>query len=116
MLLSERPADIYTYSCIANRLCNGGAGVGQRGGGGSAFSNLKPGMIIIVKQMGANSYAIRSIPEICGGFQAEEVQTGRVLSIQGGFDVVGSSYNRLHTGIDRCRCPLLCLAGGGGWQ
>jgi penicillin-binding protein 1A len=66
----------------------------KRGGGGSAFSNLKPGMIIIVKQLGANSYAIRSIPEIGGGFLAEEVHTGRVLAMQGGFDVIGSSYNR----------------------
>jgi len=66
----------------------------KRGGGGSAFSNLRPGMIIIVKQMGANSYALRSIPEVGGGFLAEEVHTGRVLAMQGGFDVVGSSYNR----------------------
>ncbi|RIX32001.1 penicillin-binding protein 1A [Sphingomonas edaphi] len=66
----------------------------KRGGGGSAFSNLRPGMVIIVKQLGANSYAIRSIPEIGGGFVAEEVRTGRVLAMQGGFDVVGSSYNR----------------------
>jgi len=66
----------------------------KRGGGGTAFDNLHPGMIIIVKQDGANSYAIRSIPEIGGGFVAEEVHTGRVLAMQGGFDVVGSSYNR----------------------
>ncbi len=66
----------------------------KRGGGGSAFSNLRPGMIIIVKQLGLDSYAIRSIPEIGGGFLAEEVHTGRVLAMQGGFDVVGSSYNR----------------------
>jgi penicillin-binding protein 1A len=66
----------------------------KRGGGGSAFSNLRPGMIIIVKQLGTNSYAIRSIPEVGGGFVAEEVRTGRVLAMQGGFDVIGSSYNR----------------------
>jgi penicillin-binding protein 1A len=66
----------------------------KRGGGGSAYSNLRPGMIIIVKQMGANSYALRSIPEIGGAFLAEEVHSGRVLAMQGGFDVVGSSYNR----------------------
>ncbi|MGH6707293.1 MAG: penicillin-binding protein 1A [Sphingomicrobium sp.] len=66
----------------------------KRGGGGSAFSNLRAGMIIIVKQLGANSYAIRSIPEVGGGFLAEEVHTGRVLAMQGGFDVIGSSYNR----------------------
>ncbi|MGH6729185.1 MAG: penicillin-binding protein 1A, partial [Sphingomicrobium sp.] len=66
----------------------------KRGGGGSAFSNLRAGMIIIVKQLGASSYAIRSIPEVGGGFLAEEVHTGRVLAMQGGFDVIGSSYNR----------------------
>ena len=29
-------------------------------------------MIIIVKQLGLNSYALRSIPEVGGGFVAEE--------------------------------------------
>ncbi|WP_398286299.1 penicillin-binding protein 1A [Sphingomonas daechungensis] len=66
----------------------------KRGGGGTAFENLRPGMIIIVKQLGTNSYALRSIPEVGGGFLAEEVRTGRVLAMQGGFDVIGSSYNR----------------------
>jgi len=66
----------------------------KRGGGGTAFSNLRPGMIIIVKQLGADSYALRSIPQIGGGFIAEEVRTGRILAMQGGFDVIGSSYNR----------------------
>jgi penicillin-binding protein 1A len=65
-----------------------------RGGGGTAFNALRPGMIIIVKQLGLNSYALRSIPEIGGGFVAEEVHTGRVMAMQGGFDVIGSSYNR----------------------
>jgi len=66
----------------------------KRGGGGTAFDNLRPGMVIIVKQDGASTYALRSIPEIGGGFVAEEVRTGRVLAMQGGFDVIGSSYNR----------------------
>jgi len=51
-------------------------------------------MIIIVKQMGRDSYALRSIPEIGGGFVAQEVHSGRVLAMQGGFDVIGSSFNR----------------------
>ena len=34
------------------------------------------------------------MPEISGGMLVEEVHTGRVLAMQGGFDVVGSSYNR----------------------
>ncbi len=66
----------------------------KRGGGGAAFGFLKPGMIIIVKQMGRDSYALRSIPEIGGGFVAQEVHSGRVLAMQGGFDVIGSSFNR----------------------
>jgi penicillin-binding protein 1A len=66
----------------------------KRGTGGAAFTYLRPGMIVIVKKVGADSYALRSIPEIGGGFVAEEVHTGRVMAMQGGFDVVGSSYNR----------------------
>jgi penicillin-binding protein 1A len=65
-----------------------------RGQGGAAFDALKPGMVIIVKQGDNGVYALRSIPEVSGGMVAEEVHTGRVLAMQGGFDVVGSSYNR----------------------
>jgi penicillin-binding protein 1A len=65
-----------------------------RGVGGAAFDSLKPGMVIIVKQTGPGTYQLRSVPEISGGMLAEEVHTGRVLAMQGGFDVVGSSYNR----------------------
>ncbi len=66
----------------------------KRGVGGAAFGYLRPGMVIIVKRVGLSSYALRSIPEIGGGFVAEEVHTGRVMAMHGGFDVVGSSYNR----------------------
>ena len=66
----------------------------KRGGGGSAFSNLRPGMVIIVKELEGGGYGLRSIPEVSGGMVAEEVHTGRVLAMQGGFDVIGSSYNR----------------------
>ena len=65
-----------------------------RGVGGAAFDALKPGMIIIVKQTGPGAYQLKSVPSISGGMVAEEVHTGRVLAMQGGFDVVGSSYNR----------------------
>ncbi len=66
----------------------------KRGVGGTAFDYLTSGMIIIVKQEGPDNYVLRSVPQIGGGFVAEEVHTGRVLAMQGGFDVVGSSYNR----------------------
>ncbi len=108
----------------------------KRGGGGAAFGYLKPGMIIIVKQMGLDSYALRSIPEVSGGMVAEEVRTGRVLAMQGGFDSIGASYNRAvqalrqpgsafkpivyrgrarkrhDAGVDHRRCAILRVAGG----
>ncbi|MEO7365154.1 MAG: PBP1A family penicillin-binding protein [Sphingomicrobium sp.] len=66
----------------------------KRGVGGAAFGYFRPGMIIIVKKIGGESYALRSIPEVSGGMVAEEVRTGRVMAIQGGFDAIGASYNR----------------------
>ncbi|MCJ8190514.1 penicillin-binding protein 1A [Sphingomicrobium aestuariivivum] len=65
-----------------------------RGGGGIAFDQFRPGMIIVVKDEGDGSFALRSIPEVGGAFVAQEVDTGRVLAMQGGFDVLGSSFNR----------------------
>jgi len=70
------------------------ASMPKRGGGGSAFDNFRPGMVIIVKGDGAGNYALRSVPLVSGGMLAEEVHTGRILAMQGGFDVIGSSYNR----------------------
>ena len=66
----------------------------KRGAGGAAFGYFRPGMIIIVKKTAGDSYALRSIPEVSGGMVAEEVRTGRVLAMQGGFDSIGASYNR----------------------
>src|SRR5206468_4652909 len=71
-----------------------GASIPVRGVGGSAFDSLKPGMVVIVKQTAPGTYALRSAPKISGGMLVEEVHTGRVLAMQGGFDVLGSSYNR----------------------
>jgi penicillin-binding protein 1A len=65
-----------------------------RGVGTPAFDALKPGMVIIVKEAGPGSWQLKSVPEISGGMVAEEVHTGRVLAMQGGFDVLGSPYNR----------------------
>jgi penicillin-binding protein 1A len=65
----------------------------KRGVGGAAFDFLRRGMIIAVKEEGG-VYALRSVPEVSGGFVAEQVATGRVLAMQGGFDVRGGSFNR----------------------
>ena len=73
---------------------SGDAAMPKRGVGGRAFDFLEPGMVVIAKQVAGNSYALRSVPEVSGGMLAEEVHTGRVLAMQGGFDVIGSSYNR----------------------
>ena len=70
------------------------ASMPKRGVGGSAFDFLRPGMVIIVKQNDGGTYTLRSVPQVSGGMVVEEVHTGRVLAMQGGFDVVGSSYNR----------------------
>ncbi|HEX6742064.1 MAG TPA: PBP1A family penicillin-binding protein [Sphingomicrobium sp.] len=70
------------------------AAMPKRGTSTTAFNALTPGMVIIVKEMAPGSYALRSVPEVSGGMVAEEVHTGRVLAMQGGFDVIGSSYNR----------------------
>jgi penicillin-binding protein 1A len=75
-------------------LAASAASMPKAGGGGSAFSNFRPGMIIVVKDNGGGSYELRSIPRVSGGMLAEEVHTGRVLAMQGGFDVIGSPYNR----------------------
>jgi penicillin-binding protein 1A len=74
-------------------LPSGAASMPKRGTGTPAFNFLRPGMIIAVKREGSG-YLLRSVPEISGGIVAQEVATGRVLAIQGGFDVRGSSFNR----------------------
>jgi penicillin-binding protein 1A len=75
-------------------LPRSGALMPKRGVGGTAFDYLRPGMVIIVKQEGPGNYVLRSVPQVGGGFVAEEVHTGRVLAMQGGFDVIGSDFNR----------------------
>jgi penicillin-binding protein 1A len=69
------------------------ASMPKRGTGETAFSALRRGSIIAVEPQGG-AFALRSIPEISGGFVAEEVGTGRILAMQGGFDARLSDFNR----------------------
>jgi len=69
------------------------AAMPKRGTGTAAFDFLNPGMIVAVKREG-DGYALRSIPEVKGGMVVEEVATGRVLAMQGGFDARGDDFNR----------------------
>lgn len=65
----------------------------RRGGGGTAFSLLKPGDVIPVKQE-AGVYALRQIPEVSGGMVVQDPHTGRILAMVGGFDNRRSEFNR----------------------
>jgi penicillin-binding protein 1A len=65
----------------------------ERNGGGTAFSTMKPGDVIPVAQSGAQ-WTLQKIPEVSGGMVAEQVATGRVIAMQGGFDSRNASFNR----------------------
>ncbi|PZU09420.1 MAG: penicillin-binding protein [Sphingobium sp.] len=71
----------------------GAAQTPYRRTGGPAFSALKAGDLIVVTRNGGN-WALRNIPEVSGGMVAEEVHSGRIRAMQGGFDSRLSSYNR----------------------
>jgi penicillin-binding protein 1A len=74
-------------------LSSSAAAMPKRGTGTPAFSFLRPGMVIVVKQE-PGGYVLRSVPEIRGGMVVEEVSTGRVLALHGGWDARGDDFNR----------------------
>jgi penicillin-binding protein 1A len=65
----------------------------RRGTSTPAFSALKTGDVIAVKQEGG-AWSLRSIPEVSGGMVVQDPNTGRVLAMQGGFDSRLASFNR----------------------
>ncbi len=62
--------------------------------GGTAFSRMRAGDVIIVKPTGGSSYALRSIPGISGGMVVQDPNSGRIFAMQGGFDSGLSPFNR----------------------
>src|SRR3546814_8736172 len=76
------------------RLPASSAGMRYRKTGGSAFSAMRPGQLIVVKSTGGDRYALRNIPEVSGGMVVESPHSGRIYAMQGGFDVRLSSFNR----------------------
>ena len=54
---------------------------------------LKVGHVTAVAPSG-NAWAVRTVPEVQGGFVAQDPNTGRVLAMQGGFDFRLSDFNR----------------------
>ncbi len=54
---------------------------------------LKIGDVIAVGPQG-NGWSVRAVPEVSGGFLAEDPNNGRVLAMQGGFDFRLGDFNR----------------------
>jgi penicillin-binding protein 1A len=67
---------------------------------GSLSDNLNVGDVVYVRRVTADSdgshirWSLRQIPEVQGGFMAMDVNTGRVIAMQGGFSYQHSVFNR----------------------
>lgn len=69
---------------------------------GSFADNFKVGDVVHVRKMtegdngtgGFIRWTLRQVPEVQGGFMAMDVNTGRVLAMQGGFSYQHSVFNR----------------------
>jgi len=65
---------------------------------GSFADNMKRGDVVLVmpvkKEGAVTHWSLRQIPEVQGGFVAMDVNTGRVISMQGGFSYQHSVFNR----------------------
>ncbi|KUF08811.1 penicillin-binding protein 1A [Pseudoponticoccus marisrubri] len=67
---------------------------------GNLFENFDEGDVIHVRQMTDDSsgaflrWSLRQVPKVQGGFMAMDVNTGRVIAMQGGFSYQHSVFNR----------------------
>ncbi|MEL6565133.1 MAG: PBP1A family penicillin-binding protein [Pseudomonadota bacterium] len=67
---------------------------------GNFFDNFEVGDVVHVRAMTADSdgsflrWSLRQVPQVQGGFVAMDVNTGRVISMQGGFSYQHSVFNR----------------------
>jgi penicillin-binding protein 1A len=67
---------------------------------GSFKDNFEPGDVVHVRRMTADDdgafirWSLRQVPEVQGGFMAMDVNTGRVIAMQGGFSYQHSVFNR----------------------
>ncbi|SEW16081.1 penicillin-binding protein 1A [Cognatiyoonia koreensis] len=67
---------------------------------GNFFDNFAPGDVVHVRRMTQDTdgafirWTLRQVPEVTGGFMAMDVNTGRVLAMQGGFSFQSSNFNR----------------------
>ncbi len=67
---------------------------------GNFFDNFAPGDVVLVRRMTSDEdgsfirWTLRQVPEVQGAFMAMDVNTGRVLAMQGGFSYQHSVFNR----------------------
>lgn len=67
---------------------------------GNFFDNFELGDVVHVRRMTEDAsdefirWTLRQVPEVQGGFMAMDVNTGRVLAMQGGFSYQNSVFNR----------------------
>src|SRR5690606_30955415 len=67
---------------------------------GNFHDNFKPGDVVHVRRMTDDKdgsfirWTLRQVPEVQGAFMAMDVNTGRVLAMQGGFSYQDSVFNR----------------------
>ncbi|SFS13199.1 penicillin-binding protein 1A [Yoonia litorea] len=66
---------------------------------GDFFENFDPGDVVHVRRLLNDEgnfvrWTLRQVPEVQGAFMAMDVNTGRVLSMQGGFSYEQSVFNR----------------------
>ena len=82
---------------VVTARSGGGATIGFADGSTRPLSGaptaVKVGDVVAAAPAG-NGFALRTVPEVSGGFVAQDPQTGRVLAMQGGFDSRLGSFNR----------------------
>ena len=67
---------------------------------GDFFENFAPGDVVLVRRMTSDEdgsfirWTLRQVPEVQGAFMAMDVNTGRVIAMQGGFSYQHSVFNR----------------------
>jgi penicillin-binding protein 1A len=67
---------------------------------GNFFDNFTPGDVVHVRRVVEDSdgtflrWSLRQVPEVQGAFMAMDVNTGRVIAMQGGFSYQASVFNR----------------------
>ena len=67
---------------------------------GNFFDNFEVGDVVHVRRMTDDDdgsfmrWSLRQVPEVQGGFMAMDVNTGRVIAMQGGFSYQHSVFNR----------------------